>query len=118
MDDNVNADVSDNEFDKLMSEIHDDQNQAKQQVIGHKKNSANWTEIMDALKAKNTNFIKNLISSKEIGGNAQHPDNGRTLLMMAVIIGNMDLVKGTLLPSYQTDYMFCHPIRSHMQWRS
>merc|ERR1712228_99083 len=63
-----------------------------------KKNEDNvdWNEIMKQLKQRNTNYIKNLISSKQIGVNAQHPTNGKTLLMFAVIIGNVDLVKGIL----------------------
>merc|ERR1712228_916179 len=42
---------------------------------------------------RDANFIKNLVNSKQISVNAQHPENGRTLLMFSVIIGNFDLVK-------------------------
>eukprot|EP01083_Nonionella_stella_P176620 618486_1 len=42
---------------------------------------------------KNVSFIKNLISSKQIAVNSQNPLTGKTLLIYAVIIGNMDLVK-------------------------
>merc|ERR1712228_800565 len=60
-----------------------------------KKNEDNvdWNLIINALKQKNTNYIKTLISSKEIGVNSKNPINGQTLLIYAVIVGNFDLVK-------------------------
>ena len=64
--------------------------------------NVDWNEIMDALRAKNTNFIKNKLSSKQIGVNAQNPDNGKTLLIYAVVIGDYDLVKGTLYAHTRT----------------
>merc|ERR1712228_161816 len=58
--------------------------------------NVDWNEIMDALRTKNTNYIKNKLSSKQIGVNAQNPENGRTLLIYAVVIGDYDLVKAIL----------------------
>merc|ERR1712228_811365 len=64
----------------------------------YEKNEENvdWNEIMKQVREINTNYIKNIINSKKIGVNAQDPNNGKTLLIYAVIIGNFDLVKGIL----------------------
>ena len=87
--------VSDNEFDQILNEIDKEQNEKSIQEKNPKNEyNVDWNEIMDKIRERNTNYIKNLISSKQIGVNAQHPNNGRTLLMFAVIIGNLDLVKG------------------------
>ena len=86
--------LNDNEFDALLDEIENDQNKATKLVIDNEEANVDWNQILNALRAKNTNFLKNLISSREVGVNAQNPNNGKTLLIYAVIIGNMDLVKG------------------------
>lgn len=80
-----------NEIDALLDEIH--QNEQKNDMKKEENVNVNWNEIESAFKAKNVNFVKNLISSKQIGINAANPSNGQTLLMYAVIIGNLDLVK-------------------------
>ena len=59
---------------------------------------ADWDRILQEIKSKNTAYVKELISSRDIGVNAQHPQNGKTLLIYAVIIGNLDLAKGPFLP--------------------
>ena len=82
--------------------------------------NVDWNEIMDALRAKNTNFIKNKLSSKQIGVNAQNPDNGKTLLIYAVVIGDYDLVKGTLFAHYYTYAYSCTHTHTHSHsecWR-
>merc|ERR1712176_149466 len=79
-----------NEIDALLDEIH--HNEQKKEEVNVNLN-VNWSDIESAFQAKNVNFVKNLISSKQIGINAANPSNGQTLLMYAVIIGNLDLVK-------------------------
>merc|ERR1712228_1152531 len=83
--------INDEEIDALLDEI--DENEKK-----YEKNEENvdWNEIMKQIREINTNYIKNIINSKKIGVNAQDPNNGKTLLIYAVIIGNFDLVKGIL----------------------
>eukprot|EP01084_Bolivina_argentea_P001711 3157_1 len=51
-----------------------------------------WNKIAEEIRLKNVHFIKNLITSKEIEVNAVNPCNGKTLLIYAVIIGDLDLV--------------------------
>ena len=55
--------------------------------------SVNWNEIIDHMKTGEINYIKNLITSSKININAQNPENGMTLLLYAIVIGNYDLVK-------------------------
>lgn len=83
-------DLSDKEFNQLMNEIDNDQNKKATHVIN---DNVDWNEIMNKIRAKDTNFVKNAIASKDIEINAQNPQNGKTLLMYAVIIGDFDLVK-------------------------
>ena len=51
-----------------------------------------WTEITKEIGKGNTTFVKTIITSNDIDINAQNPENGKTLLIYAVIIGNIDLV--------------------------
>eukprot|EP01083_Nonionella_stella_P218413 783240_1 len=57
--------------------------------------NVNWDEILRHMRDGDTNYIKTLISSREIDINTQNESDGSgmTLLMFAVVIGNMDLVK-------------------------
>merc|ERR1712228_189318 len=86
--------IDDEEFDNLLNEI--DENEKKYDMQTKNKDNVDWNEIMEKIRANDANFIKNIINSKQIGVNAQNPNNGRTLLIYAVIIGNFDLVKGIL----------------------
>merc|ERR1712228_540467 len=70
-----------------------EENEKKYDMNAKKEDHVDWNKITNALRAKNTNYIKTLISSKEIGVNSKNPNNGQTLLIYAVIIGNFDLVK-------------------------
>merc|ERR1712228_1030124 len=70
-----------------------EENEKKHDMNAENEYNVDWNEIINALKQKNTNYIKTLISSKEIGVNSKNPSNGQTLLIYAVIIGNFDLVK-------------------------
>eukprot|EP01084_Bolivina_argentea_P172655 299073_1 len=56
-------------------------------------NDINWNDILQQIKNGNVTFIKNLITANDIDINAQNPLNGKTLLIYATIIGNMDLLK-------------------------
>merc|ERR1712228_232606 len=60
---------------------------------GKDEENVDWNVIMEKIRANDANYIKNMISAKKIGVNAQNPKNGKTLLIFAVIIGNFDLVK-------------------------
>merc|ERR1719361_602474 len=73
---------------RIKFEANDTMSYAKEVEV-----EVDWKEIIGQLKKNNVNFIKDQISSKKVRVNAQHPDNGRTLLIYAVINGNFDLVK-------------------------
>eukprot|EP01084_Bolivina_argentea_P062674 114628_1 len=55
--------------------------------------NVDWNKILSEMKNGNINYIKNLITSNEIDINAQNPENGQSLLIYAIIVGNYDLVK-------------------------
>eukprot|EP01083_Nonionella_stella_P040726 110418_1 len=55
--------------------------------------NVNWNEIVTELKKANANYIKTLITSNDIDINSQNPENGKTLLIYAVIIGSEELVR-------------------------
>ena len=59
-------------------------------------NHADWDKLLQEMKNGNVNYIKNLITSNDININAQNPENGQTLLIYAVIVGNFDLVKAII----------------------
>ena len=52
---------------------------------------------MNKILAKKHNLCQNPIGSKVIRVNAENPDNGKTLSIYAVIIGEMDLVNGNFV---------------------
>ena len=78
------------DIDAILNEI-DEQEIYNQQSIP--SISIDWNEIIHNIQNGGTNFIKNLITSKDIDINAQNPENGLTLLHYAIAIGNYDLVK-------------------------
>ena len=51
-----------------------------------------WPKITAEIGKGNTTFIKTIITSNDVDINAQNPENGKTLLIYAVIIGNIDLI--------------------------
>ena len=51
-----------------------------------------WPQITDEIGKGNIGFIKGIISSNDVDINAKNPENGKTLLIYSVIIGNIDLV--------------------------
>ena len=51
-----------------------------------------WKQITKEIGNGNMTFIKGIITSNDIDINAQNPENGKTLLIYSVIIGNIDLV--------------------------
>eukprot|EP01084_Bolivina_argentea_P101972 182749_1 len=67
------------------------QNDNNLQAIG--SDEIDWKQILKAIRDGNIYFITNLITSNEININEQNPENGKTLLIYSVIIGNVDLVK-------------------------
>ena len=49
--------------------------------------NVSWEDILSQIKAGKINYIKNLITSKDIDINTQNAENGLTLLHYAVVIG-------------------------------
>eukprot|EP01083_Nonionella_stella_P021371 59278_1 len=84
---NLNVDLE--EIDSILDEL--EENERKQNNVD--ENAIEWQDILNAIKSKKVGFIKNLISSKQFDVNNQHHLTGKTILIYAVIIGNMDLVK-------------------------
>eukprot|EP01083_Nonionella_stella_P238539 835815_1 len=78
-------------IDDILNEI--EENEKKQNLNPMDENDIEWQDILNAIRTKNVNFIKNLISSKQIAVNSQHPLTGKTILIYGVIIGHMNLVK-------------------------
>ena len=85
------AEFKDNEIDDILDEIEEREKKLKPEIQNNDDN-INWKEIIQEIKVKNINFIKNLITSKSIDINNQNPVDGKTLLIYAVIIGDLDLV--------------------------
>eukprot|EP01084_Bolivina_argentea_P011977 22430_1 len=56
-------------------------------------NNVNWKKIVNELRLSHISFIKKLISSKDINVNSKNPSNGKTLLIYACCIGDLELVK-------------------------
>eukprot|EP01083_Nonionella_stella_P238541 835820_1 len=83
--------VDPEEIDTILDEL--EENEKKQFNQNQNENDIEWQDILDAIRSNNANFIKNLISSKQIAVNSQNPSTGKTVLIYAVIIGNMDLVR-------------------------
>eukprot|EP01084_Bolivina_argentea_P143361 251783_1 len=67
---------------------NNNENKQKQDEKQIYDNDFDWDIILKELKLKNTNYIKNLITSKAIDINEQNPLDGRTLLIYSVIIGS------------------------------
>eukprot|EP01083_Nonionella_stella_P225939 802857_1 len=83
---NVDPEVIDTILDEL------EENERKQRNVND-DDDIDWQDILNAIRSKNVNFIKNLISSKQLAVNSRHPLTGKTVLIYAVIIGNMNLVQ-------------------------
>eukprot|EP01083_Nonionella_stella_P300256 1024020_1 len=73
------------DIDNILDEIEDNERKRNCDI--------DWQTIAKEISNENIKYIKDLISSKDIGVNEQNPSNGFTLLMYAVVIGNYDLVK-------------------------
>ena len=87
------------EIDDILDEI--DKNEEKIQTSNTKhedtRHKVLWDEIITKMQSGDTNYIKNLITSKDININASNPENGMTLLHYAIVIGNYDLVKAQVI---------------------
>eukprot|EP01084_Bolivina_argentea_P185585 320024_1 len=86
--------ISVNEIDEILDEI---------EARKEEKDAINieWNQILNELKMKNFNFVKNLMTSKKIDINEQNPFDGKTILIYAVIIGSLELV--TVICNYGGD---------------
>eukprot|EP00485_Elphidium_margaritaceum_P004960 CAMPEP_0202691088 /NCGR_PEP_ID=MMETSP1385-20130828/5900_1 /ASSEMBLY_ACC=CAM_ASM_000861 /TAXON_ID=933848 /ORGANISM="Elphidium margaritaceum" /LENGTH=1286 /DNA_ID=CAMNT_0049346437 /DNA_START=228 /DNA_END=4088 /DNA_ORIENTATION=- len=93
------------ELDMLLDEIEQqekettdaqEQEPAVPQVLRQPTTAAadvDWDMILKAIQEHKSTLIKNMITAKNIGINAQNPENGKTLLIYAVIVGDIDLVR-------------------------
>eukprot|EP01083_Nonionella_stella_P061828 160974_1 len=80
------------EIDSILDELED--NEKKRSNMKEVENDdIEWQDILNGIRSKKVNFIKNLISSKQLAVNSRNPLTGKTVLIYAVIIGHMDLVK-------------------------
>eukprot|EP01083_Nonionella_stella_P107539 311542_1 len=77
------------EIDDILDEL--EENEKKKEDVND--DDISWHDILNGIRSKNVNYIKNLISSKQLAVNSRNPLTGKTVLIYAVIIGNMDLVK-------------------------
>eukprot|EP01084_Bolivina_argentea_P235156 395786_1 len=85
-------DISGEDIDAFLDEIDKQEiEQQKKQNVHKIDNHVNWDEIINNARIKNIGYIKNLFLSKEIDVNSQNPSSGKTLLIYAVIIGDIDL---------------------------
>eukprot|EP01084_Bolivina_argentea_P137299 241805_1 len=75
-------------IDHLLDEIHNNDQKSNIDI-----DDVDWDAILLEFQGGGTSYIKNLITSNEIGDiNIKNPKDGKTLLTYAVIIGNRDLV--------------------------
>merc|ERR1712083_678927 len=81
--------IEENEKQNQLKEEEEEEEEKKNE------NGVDWSRILEEVQAKNVHFIKHIISSKEIEINAQNPENGKTLVIYAVIMGNLNFVKTT-----------------------
>eukprot|EP01083_Nonionella_stella_P039056 106214_1 len=81
------------EIDNILDELEENERKQNQMKLNVDDDDIEWQDILSAIRNKNVNFIKNLISSKQLAVNSRNPLTGKTVLIYAVIIGNMDLVK-------------------------
>eukprot|EP01083_Nonionella_stella_P218307 782947_1 len=89
----LNLNLNPEEIDDILDEL--EENERKQSNVNGNviDDDIEWQDILHAIRSKNVNFIKNLISSKQISVDSQNPLTGKTILIYAVIIGNMNLVQ-------------------------
>eukprot|EP01083_Nonionella_stella_P243487 848375_1 len=87
--------TSENELnlDPILDELEENEKKQTNVNQNENENDIEWLDILNAIRSKNANFIKNLITSNQIAVNIQNPLTGKTVLIYAVIIGNMNLVK-------------------------
>mmetsp|Transcript_38958 Transcript_38958/g.63691 ORF Transcript_38958/g.63691 Transcript_38958/m.63691 type:complete len:1180 (+) Transcript_38958:2-3541(+) len=85
----LSTELKDEEMDVLLDEIHGVQVPAPSSALD---TAVDWDEIVKAVQTHNTAPIKKKIASGDIGIDAQNPRNGKTLLMYATIVGDLDLV--------------------------
>eukprot|EP01084_Bolivina_argentea_P310853 537975_1 len=82
--------ITGQQIDAILDEI--EHHEQKSQLIDTDDN-VNWEEILTQIRSGNVHYIKNLVTSNDISINSRNPSNGRTLLIYAVIMSNIDLVK-------------------------
>eukprot|EP01084_Bolivina_argentea_P310855 537977_1 len=78
------------EIDDILDEIESNE---QKQTDENNENRVNWGDIINSMKSGDIVFIKNLISSNSISINEQNPLTGKTLLIYATSIGQMQLIK-------------------------
>eukprot|EP01084_Bolivina_argentea_P279458 477768_1 len=93
------------DIDNILDEIENRESKINQHVPPDNDYAVNWDEIVNAIGNINIGFIKNLITSNDIGINEQNPSNGKTLLIYSVIIDSQDLVK--LICNFGADVDIC-----------
>eukprot|EP01083_Nonionella_stella_P223512 796510_1 len=81
------------DIEDILDEIQETEEKQHDTSATNSDDAVTWEDILHHLRERNTHFIKNLITSKEIHVNAKNPSDGKTLLIYAVIIGNLDLVQ-------------------------
>eukprot|EP01084_Bolivina_argentea_P049558 91136_1 len=90
----VTQNMKPQEIDEILDEIDEEQKtDFVETKVDEKRSEVDWDNIIEQLKLKNLAFIKNKISSREMTINEKNPQNGKTLLIYASIIGDYDLVK-------------------------
>eukprot|EP01084_Bolivina_argentea_P086230 155859_1 len=94
MDQKIDLDgVSLAQIDNILDEIDENEKQKYIQTNRNISDDTNWDELLKAIRNGNINYIKKLITSNEVDVNAQNPENGKTLLICATIVGDINLVK-------------------------
>ena len=87
-----------NEIDNILDEIESREEKGNQQDV-------DWKHILEQLRVKNINYIKQLVSSKSINVNDCNPIDNRSLLIYSTIIGSLELV--TALCNFGADTKIC-----------
>ena len=91
--------VSSQDIDNILNELDDNEQKTTHSTAiddnkneNELENDLTWPQITEAIGKGDIGFIKKIITSNDININAKNPENGRSLLIYAVIIGNSDLV--------------------------
>eukprot|EP01084_Bolivina_argentea_P137298 241803_1 len=99
MSDTKHSSITVEDIEDILDEIEENEKKFSSKAITEKRaksivnNNVDWDEILIEMKKGNISFIKSLITANDIDINAQNPKDGRTLLIYATIIGNIDLIK-------------------------